>query len=163
MDNRKRAAQTRTNQRTSTNVTYIYGSAAHKYDHVPQRNPHRENERTPEVHRRANARPNPVSIPLLMLSAASFIMIAFMMIQYIKLNSEIVALTTGNAKLESQINDLRIENDEYYSRIINSVDLEKVREIAIMDLGMVYVGEEQIITYDSQIDDYVEQSRVIGD
>lgn len=163
MDNRKRAAQTGTNRRTSANVTYIYGSTAHKYAHVPQRNPHRENERTPEVHRRAVARPNPVNIPLLMLSAAAFIMIAVMMIQYIKLNSEIVALTTGNAKLESRLNDLRIENDEYYSRIINSVDLEKVREIAIMDLGMVYVGEEQIITYDAQIDDYVEQSRVIGD
>lgn len=163
MNNRKRATQTGSDQRTSANVTYVYGSTARKYAHVPQKDPRRENERTPEVHKRPAARPNPVNIPLLLLSTAAFMLIAVMMIQYIKLNSEIVALTTGNARLESQLNDLRIENDEYYSRIINSVDLEKVREIAIMDLGMVYVGEEQIITYDAQIDDYVEQSRVIGD
>ena len=85
------------------------------------------------------------------------------MIQYIRLNSEITALTTANTKLESQISDLKAENDDYYGRIMSSVDLEKVREVATMDLGMVYASENQIITYDSQIDDYVEQSRVIKD
>ena len=46
---------------------------------------------------------------------------------------------------------------------MSNIDLEKVREVAIMDLGMVYASEGQIITYVSQMDDYVEQSRVIKD
>lgn len=164
MEDRKRATQTGGNRHTNKNVAYLHGSAAPKhYDPVPQRKSHRETTHKPQQHRQTAPRSNPASIPMVALSILAFSVIAVMMIQYIRLNSEIVALTTGNAKLESQINELRIENDEYYSRIINSVDLEKVREIAIMDLGMVYAGEEQIITYDSQIDDYVEQSRVIGD
>lgn len=146
-------------------VTYMYGSAAPKFEQAPQRRPHREDERRTASQRKqkVQARPYPVNMPLLILSILTFAALGAMMIQYIRLNSEITAITTANTKLESQISDLKMENDEYYSRIMNSVDLEKVREVAIMDLGMVYASESQIITYDSQIDDYVEQSRVVKD
>ena len=146
-------------------ITYLYGSAAPKLEPTPQRRPLREEERR-TAHRRkqkVQAKPYPVNMPLLVLSIVAFVALGAMMIQYIRLNSEITAITAANTKLESQISDLRAENDEYYGRIMNSVDLEKVREVAIMDLGMVYASEGQVITYDSHMDDYVEQSRVIKD
>lgn len=146
-------------------ITYLYGSAAPKLEPTPQRRPLREEERrtAPQRKQKVQAKPYPVNMPLLVLSIVAFIALGAMMIQYIRLNSEITAITAANTKLESQISDLRAENDEYYGRIMNSVDLEKVREVAIMDLGMVYASEGQVITYDSHMDDYVEQSRVIKD
>ena len=146
-------------------ITYLYGSAAPKLEPTPQRRPLREEERrtAPQRRQKVQAKPYPVNMPLLVLSIVAFIALGAMMIQYIRLNSEITAITAANTKLESQISDLRAENDEYYGRIMNSVDLEKVREVAIMDLGMVYASEGQVITYDSHMDDYVEQSRVIKD
>ena len=146
-------------------ITYLYGSAAPKLEPTPQRRPLREEERrtAPQRKQKVQAKPYPVNMPLLVLSIVAFIALGAMMIQYIRLNSEITAITAANTKLESQISDLRAENDEYYGRIMNSVDLEKVREVAIMDLGMVYASEGQVITYDSRMDDYVEQSRVIKD
>lgn len=146
-------------------ITYLYGSAAPKLEPTPQRRPLREEERrtAPQRKQKVQAKPYPVNMPLLVLSIVAFVALGAMMIQYIRLNSEITAITAANTKLESQISDLRAENDEYYGRIMNSVDLEKVREVAIMDLGMVYASEGQVITYDSHMDDYVEQSRVIKD
>lgn len=146
-------------------ITYLYGSVAPKLEPTPQRRPLREEERrtAPQRRQKVQAKPYPVNMPLLVLSIVAFVALGAMMIQYIRLNSEITAITAANTKLESQISDLRAENDEYYGRIMNSVDLEKVREVAIMDLGMVYASEGQVITYDSHMDDYVEQSRVIKD
>ena len=154
-----------TYNRTKQNITYLYGSAAPKLEPTPQRRPQKEVERrqAPQRKQSVQAKPYPVNMPLLVLSIVAFVALGAMMIQYIRLNSEITAITAANTKLESQISDLRAENDEYYGRIMNSVDLEKVREVAIMDLGMVYASEGQIITYVSQMDDYVEQSRVIKD
>ena len=148
-------------------ITYIYGSTAPKYETLPQKRPRKDEERrtqvNPKTKRKVHAKPSPVNMPLLILSLISFMAIGAMMLQYITLSSEISVLSTGIASLQRDWNDLRAENDEYYDRIMSSVDLEKVREVAIMDLGMVYASEDQIITYDSRIDDYVEQSRVIKD
>lgn len=167
MATQNRTAASQTNIRTNQKITYLYGSAAPKYETVPQKRPHREAERrtvqSPQRRTRVQAKPSPVNMPLLILSLAAFVAIGAMMIQYISLSSEISVLTNSIASLESDLNDLRAENDEYYGRIMSSVDLEKIREVAIMDLGMVYASEDQVITYDSQIDDYVEQSRVIKD
>ena len=151
MATQTRATAPQTYNRTNQKITYLYGSAAPKLEPTPQRK------------QKVQAKPYPVNMPLLVLSIVAFIALGAMMIQYIRLNSEITAITAANTKLESQISDLRAENDEYYGRIMNSVDLEKVREVAIMDLGMVYASEGQVITYDSHMDDYVEQSRVIKD
>ena len=153
--------------RTNQNVTYLYGSTAHKLETIPKRRPQREVERrnTPSTrpNSRVLAKPSPVNVPLLVLTLVAFALSGALMIQYISLNSRITALTQSIQKLERQVNTLAAENDEHYGRIMSSIDLEKVREVAIMDLGMVYASEGQIITYDSQIDDYVEQSRVIKD
>ncbi len=165
MATQRRQTAPQTYNRTNQKITYLYGSAVPKLEPTPQRNPQREVERrtAPQRKQKVQAKPYPVNMPLLILSIVAFVALGAMMIQYIRLNSEITALTATNTMLESQISDLRMENDEYYGRIMSSVDLEKVREVAIMDLGMVYASANQIITYDSQIDDYVEQSRVIKD
>ncbi len=163
----RRASAAQTNHTTNQKITYLYGSAAPKYETIPQRKPQREAEKhvqpgkTPK--QKVQAKPSPANVPVLILTLAAFVAIGAMMIQYISLSSEISVLSNSIASLESQVNDLKAENDEYYGRIMSSVDLEKVREIAIMDLGMVYASEDQIITYDSQVDDYVEQSRVVKD
>ena len=145
--------------------TYIYSSTAPKLEPTPQRRPNREVERrtAPQRTQKVQAKPYPVNMPLLVMSIIAFLALGAMMIQYIRLNSEITAIANANTKLESQISDLRAENDEYYGRIMNSVDLEKIREVAIMDLGMVYASEDQVVTYDSHMDDYVQQSRIIKD
>lgn len=59
--------------------------------------------------------------------------------------------------LESELNDLKLANDEEYSRITSSVDLEEIKRIAIQELGMQYAEEGQVVTFASENSDYVKQ------
>ncbi len=61
------------------------------------------------------------------------------------------------AELEVEYHNLKVKNDEEYSRITSSVDLDEVKRIAITELGMKYATEEQIVYYESDESDYVVQ------
>ena len=64
-------------------------------------------------------------------------------------------LTKWNAELQSELSNRRLANDEAYNRILNSIDLEEVKRIAIGELGMVYAQEGQIYNYDNEGNDYM--------
>lgn len=76
---------------------------------------------------------------------------------YIRVQSDVTARMKNIAVLESQIADLKAENDEAFKRISNSVDLDSVRETAMKELGMTYAKESQIIYYSVGDDDYMNQ------
>ena len=57
------------------------------------------------------------------------------------------------ASLESELNSKKLANDEEYSRITSSVDLEEIKRVAIGELGMTYAKEGQIITYTAEGND----------
>ena len=80
-----------------------------------------------------------------------------MLIGYIGLQSEITASVKRIASMESTLNSLKTANDEEYSRIESSVDLDEIRRIAITELGMVYPDEDQIVTVPDEGNDYVRQ------
>ncbi len=77
---------------------------------------------------------------------------------YISLQSQITASVKNIANLESQLNNLKQDNDEAYNRASGNVDLEEVKRIAIQEYGMTYATEGQIIRYsDEGGNDYVRQ------
>ncbi len=76
---------------------------------------------------------------------------------YIRLQSDITARMKAISSLESQITDLRADNDEAEKRISMSIDINSIRERAINELGMSYAKESQIIYYSVGDDDYMNQ------
>ncbi len=76
---------------------------------------------------------------------------------YIKLQSDVTARMKAIAKLESQITDLKADNDEAYKRINTTVDLDGIRNTAINELGMFYATEDQIVYYSVDRSDYMNQ------
>ncbi len=61
------------------------------------------------------------------------------------------------ATLESQITDLKADNDERYKRITTSVDLNRIKDIAVNELGMDYAGQDQVIYYTVEKTNYMDQ------
>ena len=53
------------------------------------------------------------------------------------------------------------QNDSAYNRIVSSVDLEWVKDVAMNEMGMVYASDRQMRTYDSTQSDYVKQYQEI--
>ena len=76
---------------------------------------------------------------------------------YIKIQSDITARMKTIAVLESQIANLKAENDEAYKRINTAIDLDAIKNTAINELGMFYATQDQIVYYMVENDDYMNQ------
>ena len=49
------------------------------------------------------------------------------------------------------------------SKIVNAVDYDYIRQVAIEELGMVYASEDQIVSYTRENSDYVRQLTGLSD
>ena len=76
---------------------------------------------------------------------------------YLTLQSANTAAAAEVAALESQLNAMKLDNDEEYSIIMSSVNLEEIKMRAIEELGMQYAQEGQVIEVPCAADDYVRQ------
>jgi cell division protein FtsL len=82
---------------------------------------------------------------------------------YLKLQAVSTQMQKQTIRLQTQLKDIRMENDTVYSEILSGVDLEHVKEVAMNELGMTYPSENQIIAYDAAPGDYVRQFEEIPD
>ena len=89
--------------------------------------------------------------------AGLLIISAFVLSDYIGLQSDITTSIKSIARLERDLNNIRLANEENYSRITNNVDLDYIRRIAIQELGMIYPKEGQVIDFIGNKGDYVRQ------
>ena len=83
---------------------------------------------------------------------------AFCLVNYIQMQSELTTKITEVSRMESELNSLKLSNDEEYSRITSNINLEEVKRIAIGELGMTYAAEGQVITYANSSNDYMRQA-----
>ncbi len=80
---------------------------------------------------------------------------------YLTLQSANTAAASEVAALESQLNSMKLDNDEEYSRIMSSVNMDEIKQRAIEDLGMQYAQEGQVIEVPCAMDDYVRQYKAM--
>lgn len=76
---------------------------------------------------------------------------------YIMLQSDVTARMSAISSLDSQINDLKADNDEAFKRLSTSIDLDSIKNKAMSELGMSYAKKSQIIYYSVVDDDYMNQ------
>ncbi len=131
---------------------YIYGNTVRRVDfgweEAPVRKPDHKIRKNREKARHMSA-------GYVLFLAAALCACALFLVNYIQLQSQLTAMTRQVARKESELNQLKLSNDEEYNRIISSIDLEEVRRVAMGELGMVYAEEGQIVTYDNQSRDYM--------
>ncbi len=89
---------------------------------------------------------------------AAACMVLWSGVNYLQLQAELTGKVKNIASLEMQLETMRKENDDNYTRIMTSVDLDYIKEVAINELGMVYANEDQVILYDGGTRDYVRQN-----
>lgn len=144
-----------TGRATSSRGFYVYGNTARRLEvamplEEPRRQPRHEVRKNRDKARHMSA-------GYVLFLAAALFAAAFILVNYIQLQAELTNRTKSVAKKESQLNSLRIANDEEYNKIVNSVNLEDIKRIAIGELGMVYAEEGQIIMYTSESHDYMRE------
>ena len=83
--------------------------------------------------------------------------IAFASVAMVQMQSQVTQRMEHIAALESQITDLKADNDARYKEIVTSVDLDYIKDVAINQLGMQYATEDQIIYYSVENNNFMDQ------
>ena len=60
---------------------------------------------------------------------ASLCIVCAILIGYVNLQSDVTNRITNISKLESELNQLKMDNDEEYTRIMSEVDLDEIKRI----------------------------------
>ena len=118
-------------------------------------------DRQPERRERRHAEKSNVqyvNVLYMIFLAAASCMVLWSCVNYLQLQAETTSRVKHIASLETELEDLRKENNDNYTRIMTSVDLDHIRDVAINELGMVYAEPNQVILYDGGTDDYVRQN-----
>lgn len=150
-------------QRVTTNI-YVDGNTVRRMETAPDYRREREEKRQREIRRhnehvarRNQERALHMNRGYVAFLTAAAMMTALVSAAYIQLQSELTSRLKNIATLESQISELKADNDSAYKRISTSVDLQTVKDTAINQLGMVYAGADQIVYYTVENDDYMNQ------
>ncbi|MDF2587449.1 MAG: Septum formation initiator [Anaerocolumna sp.] len=144
----------------NTNSYYIDGNTARKLQAVPN---HREDT---EINRRQQpireTRKQPRMGAGIDLFSAFFLTVAIVVtlyscITYLGVQANKTQMQKEITKLERNLTKLQDENHAELSKLNTSLDLNYIYQVATTELGMVYPNENQVITYKSNLSDYVRQ------
>ena len=143
-------------QTTERRSSYVHGNAAKELDVriAIKEEPRKKLSHTARKNREKAFQMN---LGYVIFLAAALCAAGFVLIGYIKLQSSITSSVKHISSLESQLNDLKLANDENYNRVLASVDLEEIKRIAMNELGMKYAQEGQVVIVAGEESDYVRQ------
>ena len=137
--------------------TYVVGNTVRKLNIVEElQNPVQQKPVNHTV-RKNREKALYMNLGYVLFLVAALASAAIILISYIQIQAEITLSVKHIAAMESELNDLRLTNDENYARAASSVDLEEIRSVAIGELGMRYAKEGQIINVSGEGNDYVRQ------
>ncbi len=140
--------------RMSTSATYVYGNTVRKTI------PAWEVQQPVSEPRKSQQKANHMSVGYVAFLVLAIFAAAFILISYIQMQSQLTGLSKNVTAMEKELNALRDSNNDAYHRIVNSVDMEEVRRIAVEEFGMVYAQEDQIVLYETTSNDYMRQVTV---
>ena len=149
----------RVNSRSERTVEQyvIDGNTVRKIQVIPQEEPVRRTTSRNRARTRAMSRGYVMFLAV--VSAAAL----FMCVRYLQMKSAITTQTKEIATAESELSQLKADNDALYNSVISSVDLEKIKDKAMNELGMTYPQEDQIYQFDTAGNSYVRQYKDVPD
>lgn len=87
----------------------------------------------------------------------SVLVIGFFCVKWVQIQSDVSTRMRNVATLQSQVNNLRADNDERYKRITTSVDISRIKDTAINELGMCYPAKEQVVYFTIENNNFMDQ------
>lgn len=140
---------------------YTYGNVARNLDVV------KEIENESHIHvvpdRNAGNKKQGMGLFYITYLVAMLGIVVYALVAFVRLNSELTTLADNISSYEQTLNKLTLANDDEYSKMVNTIDYDEIRDVAINELGMVYASEDQIVSYTRENSDYVIQLSDLSD
>ena len=157
-----------------SNTTYIDGNAARELqretrqrrEHLHQQFVRRQEEeqelkkrqrQTRVAVQRNRARSLQISPAYVLFLTATVAVMAMVFACYLHLQSVLNQNVQNVASLETEVLNLKNDNDAVQKKISNSVNIDNIRQRAMDELGMAYPQEDQIEYFEVDNDDYMNQ------
>ncbi len=151
-------------------AVYVEGSAARNLYALPDEG----SPKSPQKHKRKPNQPARTAVrprqgvTTLPLSGASVLVLTvaavftlIMCVQYVQLQSEITYRLKNINRLETELNELVLQNNETDNRINSFIDLDYIYRVATQELGMRYANKNQIYKYNNSGAEYIRQYKEI--
>ena len=137
---------------------YVQGNVVTKPAEEPRRHEgspvrHRKASRQVRKNRKLALRMNSAYVIFLAVAAVMALVVC---VNYIELQSRITSRSKNITAMQEELARLREENNRY-NAVMDSVNLDEIRDRAQNELGMVYASPERIIGYESPATDYVKK------
>ena len=146
---------------------YEYGSAARQLNANVQPLKHNDEQEESREQRRARQkqirRNNKINLMYTLVVATVASVVFFICYQYLNVQATAKVNSDKIMELKSTLNSLKNDNDALEADINASIDYDALYDTAVNDLGMVYPGKGQVITYDSKESEYVKQYKDVPD
>lgn len=145
--------------RTSSQM-YVYGNTVTKPVSEPERHeqplerPRKRASRQVRKNRRQALHMNSAYVIFLTVAAVMALVVC---VSYVQLQSRIASRSKNITAMQEELANLKEENTTKYNAVMDSVNLDEIRDKAQNELGMVYASPDQIVEYDNPATDYVKQ------
>ncbi|MDD2979797.1 MAG: hypothetical protein PHN80_07470 [Hespellia sp.] len=159
-DRRQRQQSVSRQQYYSDRQAYIYGNAARQPEVLPRTKKKvrvRKPQHTSRQVRQNRNRAFNMDFAYVAFLAAAAICMMIVCIHFLQIQSEIKTRTDKISTLQLELTSLKEENDTAYNVVVDSINIEDIRNKAMNEMGMVYAVNGQVISYDSPTSDYVTQ------
>lgn len=176
MERTNRAVTSRKSRTNARNArgTYVDGNAVRRLQEIPDR-PYRsagaqtarqvrENSRTVSAPRqvsreaqRNREKAKSMGRGFVVFLAVVSVAVLFCCVNYLQLKSELTGRMKTIASLESELSQIKEDNNAYESQVTSDVDLNTIKKLAIGRLGMNYPSDDQKKTYTMPSNSYVRQ------
>ena len=151
-------------RRRGSQAPYVYGNVAVEvepayHEQSPER-PKKKVSKQVLKNRKQALHMNSAYVIFLTVAA---VMAVIVCVNYVKLQSRITDRSKNITAMQKELANLKEENNAKFNAVMDSVNLDEIRDRAQNQLGMVYASPEQIVEYDNPATDYVKQFEEIPD
>ncbi len=144
-------------RRNSSDSNYIYGNTVRAQQDPREEEPRRRPLQDYQTVRRNREKALNMDLPLVLIMSVAVACVLLILVNYLHIQSSISSRIYNIEQLESQLEQLKTENDALEIRINTDLDLDHVYKVATEELGMVYANRDQVILYDKTESEYVRQ------
>ncbi len=147
-------------------AVYVSGTAAHQlYEEPVRKKPNKSPKKVNSPKQKPVVKKETTVLPLSIMSVfvltVAAVLTLVICVQYVQLQTELMVHLKNINKLETELNDLFILNNETDKRINSFVDLDYIYQVATQELGMRYADKNQIYRYNNSGSEYVRQYKEI--
>lgn len=151
-------------RRRESQASYVYGNVAVEaepgYREQSPEKPKKKVSKQVQKNRKQALHMNSAYVIFLTVAA---VMAVIVCVNYVKLQSRITDRSKNITAMQKELANLKEENNAKFNAVMDSVNLDEIRERAQNQLGMVYASPDQIVEYDNPATDYVKQFEDIPD